>query len=98
MQELNITEYTRMREGVGLEPCLGAHTLEYNRQSNTSRKFNTRTSFVRVISTSNCIISFDPDISRVLSIEGVGTILLAGEPEYFAIDTGPNNQITAVRL
>lgn len=98
MQELNITEYTRMREGVGLEPCLASHTLEYNREANTSRRFNTRTSFVRVIATSNCIVSFDPDLSRTLSLEDMGTIILSGEPEYFAVEAGNTNQISAVKL
>lgn len=94
MNELNITEYSSLSVGVGLEPALRAQKVDYSQETGESDRLNERTSFVRLLSDIDCRILFTRNGKDV---KVSGTILPAGIPEYFAVTTPPL-QISVIQL
>ena len=96
MSELNITEYTSVSQGtMGLEPSLSSQTVELRLIPVKCIPFNARASFVRLVASADCRISFgeDPSVS-----DTDGTILLSGSTEFFAVRQGSGHTLSAVLL
>lgn len=94
MNELNITEYSSIQSGVGMEPSLRVQKVEYSYESGVSDELNERTSHVRLLSDIDCRILFTRNGKDV---KVSGTILPAGIPEYFAVSLLPL-QISVIQL
>ena len=92
MSELNITEYTSVSQGaMGLEPSLSSQTVELGLSPVEGVPFNTRTSFVRLVASSDCRVCFGKEVDPES-----GTIIISGIPEYFAIQQGGPTKLSAV--
>lgn len=86
MNELNITEYSRLQEGVGIEPAIRVQKVGYSAEAGISNSLNEITGVVRLISDTDCRILFTKNEKEV---KDDSTILPAGIPEYFSVSSPP---------
>lgn len=88
MATLWVTEYAEMpvsQKGadvpIGMEPAVTSQTVSFTATSGGSNAFNTKTRYVRLISSDDCHIKFGVSPTAATT----DAKMMAGAPEYFGI-------------